>query len=193
MSGTIKGSLHGVMTDDSGNLIVSFMVAGENIPPARRRVAELKKHRENGKDTLKIEADIWREKRSLDANAYFHVICSKMAAVLNTSLDEVKQQLVLSYGTIKLYADGGIAVMKLPASIDVDEIYPYTKWYKEREENGILCNCYIIYKRTRELDSKEFSVLLDGTISEARELGIEVATPEQITKMLSLMENRKSS
>ena len=51
----------------------------------------------------------------------------------------------------------------------------------------------MLYKRTSELDTKEFSKLLDGAVSEARELGIEVETPEAIAKMLSLMESRKSS
>lgn len=189
----IKGKLHGVMTDDSNNLIVSFAVSGVDIPPARRKINELKQYRTNGKELLKIEADIWRESRSRDANAYFHVLCNKLAAVLNTSLTEVKKQLNLDYGTIKQKKDGTPAGLMLPVQDDIDDYDVYAKWFDKRKIGDVDFNCYIIYKRTSELDTKEFSVLLHGTVSEAQELGIEVETPEQIAKMLSLMESRKTS
>ena len=68
---------------------------------------------------------------------------------------------------------------KLPASVDVDTIYPYTRMYKEVEEAGKSFKCYLVYKQTRDMDSKEMAHLIDGTVQEARELGIDTDTPEE--------------
>lgn len=43
-------------------------------------------------------------------------------------------------------------------------------------------NCYLFYKRTRTLDSKEMARLIDGTIHVAQELGIDTDTPEQVAR-----------
>jgi hypothetical protein len=189
----IKGRLHGVMTDESNNLIVSFAVAGENIPQARRRIDELKKHRSNGKEMLKIEADIWREKRSLDANAYLHVIINKIASALAVSATDIKKQLNLDYGTIKQKKDGTPAGLMLPEADDIDDYDVYAKWFDKRRIGDVDFNCYIVYKRTSELNTAEFSRLLEGAISEAAGLGIETATPNEVKKMLDLYDKAKSS
>ena len=47
------------------------------------------------------------------------------------------------------------------------------KWFDTREENGRYFDCYIIYKQTHTLDSAEMAKLIDGTVKEAEELGIE--------------------
>jgi len=40
-------------------------------------------------------------------------------------------------------------------------------------------------------DTKEFSVLLDEVITEAKELGIDTATPDEIERMKQEYERRK--
>jgi hypothetical protein len=123
-----------------------------------------------------------RRKRSLDANAYFHVLVTKIAEALRLGLDEVKRNLVCEYGTVQCDDDGLKIGFKLPVSVNVSLIYPYTKCFDTRIENGKEFNCYIVYKRTRELDSAEMARLIDGTINEARVLGLETDTPEQVEK-----------
>ena len=128
---------------------------------------------------LEIKIKKWRRKRSLDANAYFHVLVNEIAMAKGLSDDEVKRALVVDYGTVARDDDGMVIGFKLPASVSVDDIYPYTKLYKQVEENGRLFNCYLVYKRSSAMDSKEMSHLIDGTVSEAKELGIDTDTPEQ--------------
>ena len=58
-----------------------------------------------GFDALKgadIEVSIkkWRKKRSNDANAYFHVLVTAIAEARGISNDEVKQMLVVDYGSL---------------------------------------------------------------------------------------------
>ena len=120
----------------------------------------------------------WRAKRSKDANAYFHVLVNQIAMARGLSDDEVKRDLVTQYGAIAVQ-DGYKVGFKLPASVDVETIYPYTRMYKQVEENGMLMNCYLVFKQTRYMDTKEMAHLIDGAIQVAQELGIDTDTPEQ--------------
>lgn len=136
-------------------------------------------------DRLKdVEIDIeirkHYEKRSKSANAYFHVLVNKIAIETGNSDDNVKKQLVLDYGVIARDEDGLTVGFKLPSSVDVDTIYPYVKCFDTRIENGKTFKCYLVYKQTHLMDSKEMARLIDGAITEAQELGIETDTPEQL-------------
>lgn len=128
---------------------------------------------------LEISVKKWRPRRSKDANAYFHLLVNEIAMALGLPDDEVKRDLVVSYGTLAKDEDGQIVGFKLPPSVDVDNIYPYTRFYKEVVENGKTFNCYLVYKRSSEMDSKEMSHLIDGAVQRAKELGIDTDTPEQ--------------
>lgn len=131
---------------------------------------------------LDVEIKKHREKRSMNANAYFHVLVNKIAAESGGSDDAVKRRLVVAYGAIDTDEDGLKIGFKLPASVDVDKIYPYVRCFDTREENGKLFKCYLVYKHTSDMDSKEMARLIDGAVAEARELGIETDTPEQIAR-----------
>lgn len=144
-----------------------------------------------GFDALKgadIEVSIkkWRKKRSNDANAYFHVLVTAIAEARGISNDEVKQMLVVDYGSLARDEDGQIIGFKLPPSVDVSVIYPYTKLYKQIVENGKPFNCYLVYKRSSDMDTKEMSRLIDGAVHEAKELGIDTDTPEERARWSSL-------
>lgn len=128
---------------------------------------------------INLDVKKWRKPRSNDANAYFHVLVNEIATARGMSDDEVKRLLVVDYGTYARDGDGQIIGFKLPQSVAPDTIYPYTKLFKQAEENGKVFNCYLVYKRSSEMDTKEMSRLIDGAIYEARELGIDTDTPEQ--------------
>ena len=131
---------------------------------------------------IRVELKIWREPRSKDANAYFHVLVNKIAEAQGLGNDEVKRSLVVEYGTLARDDDGQLIGAMLPAGADIDQFYPYTRLYKTMEMEGREYECYLFYKRTRTLDSKEMARLIDGTIYVARELGIDTDTPEQIAR-----------
>ena len=160
--------------------LIDFAV-GYNRKP--RVTIELDSDFRNGFDALKdfdVEVSIkkWRARRSKDANAYFHVLVNQIAMVCGLTDEEVKQQLVKDYGVFKKDDDGNYIGLKQPPSVYIDQIYPYTVFYKQIEENGKLKNCYLIRKRTSEMGSSEMAHLIDKTIQEARELGIDTDTPD---------------
>ena len=128
---------------------------------------------------VNVDIKKWREPRSKDANAYFHVLVNKIAEAQCLSETEVKRRLVLEYGVHDTDANGMIAGAMLPLAADVDRYWPYAKCYKTMELEGKEYRCYLFYKHTSDMDTKEIARLIDGAIEEARELGIDTDTPEQ--------------
>ena len=131
---------------------------------------------------LDVEIKKHRNRRSLSANAYFHVLVNKIAAERGGSEEDTKASLVCEYGTLAKDADGLTVGFKLPVSVEVSTIYPYVKCFDTREENGKLFNCYLVYKQTHLMDSKEMARLIDGAIEVAQTFGIETDTPEQLAR-----------
>lgn len=129
--------------------------------------------------------------RGLNANSYFHVLVNKIARALNIGEEEAKVNLVLDYGAIMIDENSEKVGFKLPVSVDASKIYKYTKWFDKRLENGKEFNCYIIYENTHNLDTKQMAKLIDGTVYEAQQLGIETKTPDQIEQLKSLWGKEK--
>lgn len=157
----------------------------------QRVTIELDSDFREGFDALKdavVEVTIkkWRQHRSNSANAYFHLLVNEIALSKGGSDEEVKRELIVKYGTLARDDDGNIIGFKLPISVDVDLIYPYTRYHETVEENGKLFNCFLCYKRSSWMDTKEMSHLIDGTIEDAKELGIDTDTPEQKVRWKNL-------
>ena len=128
---------------------------------------------------LDIIAVKHREKRSHDANAYFHVLVNKLARALRVGDDEMKIKMNLQYGSIAK-KDGKWCGVKVPANTDIQSFYPYAKWIGDVEENGVTMAKYLFYKRTSELDNAEMSKLIDGVVQECHEQGIETLPPAEL-------------
>jgi hypothetical protein len=126
---------------------------------------------------LRIELKPWREKRSLDANAYFHVLVGKIAEKIGISAEQCKINMVLDYGAVMRDDEGLKVGIKLPTSVDVSKVYQYAKRFDTRTENGKEFNCFIVYEHTRNYDTAQMAKLIEGVIQEADQLGIETITP----------------
>lgn len=141
-------------------------------------------HDLKGKEIV-VNIDKHREKRSLNANSYERVLEGKIADVLGTSKDEVHNQMLARYGQYLRDTNGNIVFMLIPESVDYvkdPEIHlkPTGKW---EDKNGLKYYWYAQMKPSHKLNTKEFATLLDGVISECKELGIEVLSPDEIHHM----------
>ena len=136
-------------------------------------------------EKLSIEAKKYRQQRSLDANAYFHVLVNQMARKLGISDSEMKRNMNLEYGTIARNVDGTKVGVKVPYGTNVEQFYPYCKKFGECVENGMTFEKYLFYKQTHELNTKEMSDLIDGVVYECQKLGIETKTKEELNSMLN--------
>lgn len=130
---------------------------------------------------LKIKVSKATNPRSLDANAYFHVLCDKLRMKLGISMAHMKNILITSYGQIE-YIDDQALIYKTNAPIEyVQELEEAHMKFMKVGDDGAYW--YKVYRGSHTYDSKEMSLLLEGTIQEAKEQGIETKTPEEIRKM----------
>lgn len=152
---------------------ISFLLADKESEAQARRMVDSYKDK-----TLDLTAKEWKEKRSLTANAYFHALVSKMAAILQSDIPSVKKHLVLSYG-VSAERDSIPVTITLPKGVAAEDFYPYCEWVYGDSEG----DTYELMKETHMMNTKEFSVLLDGTIRECKELGIETLSPDEIRRL----------
>lgn len=139
----------------------------------------------SGKD-LRVTAVQWREKRSLNSNSYAHLLFGKIADVLGSSLTEVKNHLMAEYGQLDVNEDGKVSTVIIRDDIKWDTIEwlhlkPTTR--TKTLDDGKLYRVYLVIRGSHTYDTKEMSRLIDGTVQEAKELGIEVLTPAQLQAM----------
>ncbi len=135
-------------------------------------------------EKLVVEAKKYRAKRSLDANAYFHVLVNKLARHFNISDSEMKIKMNLEYGTVAINLDGTKVGIKVPKGTKIEQFYPYCKWFGDCVEGELAFDKYLFYKQTHTLDSKEMSKLIDGVVHECKQVGIETLTDEELESMM---------
>ena len=119
-----------------------------------------------------------KEKRSLNANNYAWKLITEIANVLRKSKEEVYLEMLKSYGQCEM--------ISIVSSIDVKG---YFKYYEEAGRsflNGKEFTHYKIYKGSSDFNTKEMSILIDGIVQEAKQLGIETMTPSQLAESKSL-------
>lgn len=140
-------------------------------------------------EKLAVNIDKYREKRSLNANAYFHSLVNQLGRYFNISDEEMKIKMNLQYGTLARDNEGKILGAKVPKGMVISNYYPYAKWYKD--DGGF--SCYIFYKRTHELNTLEFSQLLNGVVQECKDVNIPTLDDIEIQRLIDEYEvsNRK--
>jgi len=141
-------------------------------------LAEPKQVLAKGKE-LAVEIKQHRIKRSLDANAYFWVMVSRLAEVLHTTKDELYLIMLDRYGVFTHIIVKPHIVEKVKQ-----------EWRTVRElgevtvngQTGIQLQCFF---GSSTFDTKEMSRLIDGLVSECKEHGIDTMTEEQIADLKS--------
>lgn len=129
--------------------------------------------------------------RGTQANKYFHKLINELAKYNRSSGyaisdEEMKIIINLSYGTIATDKNGKVKGAKVPRGTKMEEFYPYAKCYKSEGDY----DCYIFYKRTSELDSKEFFQLIKGLEQECKDAGIKTLDDIEFEKMMEEYEKR---
>ena len=122
-----------------------------------------------------------KEKRSLNANAYFHELCDELRQVLGITMAECKNNLICSYGQIE-YIDGFPAVVQ--SNIPPEKMIKQDILHVHCERaNGDGTFEYVVYRGSHTYTTAEMSKLIDGTIEECKAVGIETATPAELRRI----------
>jgi hypothetical protein len=132
----------------------------------------------HNEEKLSIKIDKYREKRSLNANNYAWKLLTEIANVIRASKEEVYLRMLKLYGQSEI-----ISVL---SHIPIGEYVKYCEEAGESTLNGKLFKHYKVYKGSSEFDTREMSIFLDGVVSEAKELGIQTMTPNEIANLKSL-------
>lgn len=120
----------------------------------------------NTTEKLSIEIKPYREKRSLDANAYCWVLIGEIANVLRASKDEIYIDMLRKYGQQ--------LIVKIKNQ-DKDRFERSQKYWEVHETlTEEKAQYYRVFVGSSDYDSQEMSILIDGIISEAKQLGIQV-------------------
>ena len=129
-----------------------------------------------------------RQRRSLDANSYFHVLVSKIADKIGSSNPEVKNRMLALYGQIETDEDGKPIFMIVRDDIAVEKWNELHLWStsQTQELKGVVYRVYVAVRGSHTYNTKEMSDLISGTVSEALEAGLtesEIISPKE-KKML---------
>lgn len=128
-------------------------------------------------DAKTYEVKEWHERRHLTQNAYYHALKGQLAAAMHTSADELHEILLRRYGVVigtTITVKAEVPVSMLPGH--------WLPWKGDGTWQS-----YIQIKGSSEMDTKEFSNLLDGLISECKEVGIPTMTPTELAKLKDYM------
>lgn len=122
------------------------------------------------------------KKRSLNANAYMWVLLDKIAhhpEVLSTK-DEVYEEIIQK--DAPLFEDeNGYITITVKTEVDMTRIAGH--WRRCGKSKDGKWISYIMTKGSSEFDTQEMSKFLDLVIEEAKRLGIQTETPEEIARM----------
>lgn len=119
----------------------------------------------------------YKGKRSLNANAYYWTLVNKIAEALNQTKDFVHICMLKQYG--ETYS------VLLPSEKEIAGLIKYYELESTIKRGEQLFNSYKAYLPSSEMNTKQMSVLIDGVVQEAREMGIETLSPNELEKLKS--------
>lgn len=148
------------------------------IPISDRRQAEnLINEQEQAKYPYTVEIKQKRFKRSRNANNYAWELITRIADIISTSKEECYVEM------LKRYGQQGVVSVGEEEQTGFERATQYFEHMGESQLNGKTFHHYKFFIGSSQYDTKEMSVLVDGIVSEAKELGIETATPQELERL----------
>lgn len=174
------GKFERALKSDNGLFEVTFSI-GDQV--AVQKLKELKE------DTLSLDIAKSTKKRSLNANAYYWVLADEIAKTMSTkgnkpmTAREVYREHIMDVGAFYMFP------------VKKDKVDSFTRVW---ESNGIGWICedmresnfegYQVmkcYYGSSQYSTEEMSRLLELAIADAKELGIETMTPNEIAELMA--------
>lgn len=135
-------------------------------------------------EKLSIKIGKYREKRSLDANAYFFVLADKLAQKLNITKEEIYRGYIREIGGVsETVCVKNEAVEKLCEGWKHNGLGWQTDTFPSKL-NG--CTNVILYYGSSTYDKAQMNRLISMVVEDCKLQGIDVRTPAEIENMLNL-------
>lgn len=159
----IKGIIKDIQigTDLKPEIVIGTGRIGQNIE-------ELK----NKKLVITLEEE--KDKRSLNANSYYWSLLSLLKDILGLPLQQLHLRMLEDYGKGTYIKIDKQAKEYFERSV---------KYFKKLEETEYATE-YLVLLGSSEMNTKEFSNLLNGVIQECEQQGIRTLEVEEIEKMV---------
>lgn len=156
-----------------------YIITSNDKPTAE--LDELKQHIDNGQ-SLSVEIKKYRQKRSIDANAYCWVLCQKLAEKIGGTKEDIYKEAIRRAGQFDFVAVADKAVDQFIKAWQAKGL----GWYAETMPSKIDgCKKVMVYYGSSVYDSKEMAHLINYIVDECKSQGIETATPDELARMMS--------
>lgn len=180
------GRLKGVSRDWMSGKLLLTLESGQDITGQIDSVKD---------EELTVSMKKYRKKRSLDANAYYWQLISKLADAVGISKPHLHNIMLRKYGQTECI-DGKLVYVVVPDDDKGIEIANEAETYHIRPTSEVKTSAdggafrtYIMLRGSSTYDAKEMSVLIDGLVEECKEQGIETLPPERLKEMMQMYEN----
>lgn len=131
----------------------------------------------------KYELKEYKEKRTLNQNSYYWKLLNELSRKLKIPPDELHFELITKSCPFEEYL--------VPYEANLRGIEYYIEKGKI-ERNGKLFKTIRVYVGSSRLDTTEMGILLDNLIEECQSQGIDTMTPDEISKLKGLHDEKKS-
>ena len=178
----VTGKIVGANIDFStGKPTISFEVNEKN--DFKQMVDDLKDC-----EKLSIEVKPYRERRSLDANAYFFVLADKLAEKLRITKEDVYRNAIREIGGVsETVCVKNQAVERLCDGWSKNGLGWQTETFPSKIEG---CTNVILYYGSSTYDKAQMSRLIENIVQDCKAVGIETRTPDELANLISLWEGR---
>ncbi len=167
----VTGTISSVQRDWKSNKLYLTLQINEEPTEEINRLAQCEK--------LSVEVKKYRNKRSLDANAYAWVLMQKLAEATHTDKWSVYMMMLQRYSR-----EFTFVICKEHAIDKLKELYRTCIDLGEVNVNGQEGHQIQVFFGSSTFDSKAMSVFIDGIISECKECGIETMPPHELERMM---------
>ena len=164
-----QASIQGMSRGMGGELLVTLSLAPNHID----EITKLKD------EVLDVKITKHRERRSLTSSAYAWVLITKIAQSMQPPLNKNDVYVEM----LKRYGQGDIVSIQKERLDNVLRAFDYYEFKGIGEVRGKEFHHYMVYVGSSQYNTKEMSVFIDGIVEEAKELGIETMTPDELRKM----------
>ena len=140
-------------------------------------------------EKLSVSLKKWRKKRSLDANAYYWELLSKLAEALHLSKPVAHNKMLREYGQHE-FIDGHTLPIPIPdtelaeqQALEAQTFHIKPTSQVKAGKDGIMYRTYVMLRGSSDYDTKEMAELIDGLVAECKDLGIETLPPDELERM----------
>ena len=140
-------------------------------------------------ERLSVKVGKYREKRSLDSNAYFWALADKLAEKLNTTKEEIYMDAIKEIGGVsEIVCVKNEAVERLCYGWCRKGLGWVTDTFQSKLEG---CTNVILYYGSSTYNKAQMHRLISNIVQDCEAVGIPTKTPDEIANMLSLWESAK--